>query len=65
MLELVIGTKFYCDNVLIEVVEYDSKNHRYECPQCIFKEEEYCYDFECYCNNRKDKKDVYFKKIEE
>ena len=72
MLDLAIGTKFYFENDLIEVVEGDCKDHDM-CSKCIFidkkeygdDEQDYCFNFECMSCDRKDKKDVYFKKIEE
>ena len=72
MLDLAIGTKFYFENDLIEVVKGDCKDHDM-CLKCIFMdkksysddEQDYCFNFECMSCDRKDKKDVYFKKIEE
>ena len=62
--DLAIGTKFYFNDELVEVVE--CKKHG-GCSECIFDCEsaECCFYFECNSCDRKDKKDVYFKKIEE
>lgn len=72
MLDLAIGTKFYFGDDLIEVVEGDYCKGYGMCPKCIFMdkksysddEQDYCFNFECMSYDRKDKKDVYFKKIE-
>lgn len=71
MLDLAIGTRFYFDNKLFEVVEGAD-----DCLSCIFSKREYeddddngylecCYGIACCSYARKDKKDVSFKEVKE
>lgn len=73
MIELPVGTKFYYDDDLIEVVE---RKTRGKCSKCFLKnkfinnegrynEMDICYTVACQDEERKDEKDVTFKKVEE
>lgn len=73
MLELSIGTKFYFDDKLVEVVE---SKFIEKCFGCVFKNKVFkdgygeneidsCYAVECGKDERKDKKDVTFKEVKE
>lgn len=68
-IELPIGSRFYFDDKLFEVVEGNCN-----CSSCVFYKrifegadyDEYldcCYAIKCYGGERKDKKDVYFKEV--
>ena len=71
MIELPVGSRFYIDDKLVEVVEGENK-----CSKCVFHKrifssrdfDEYfpcCYAMNCSSVERKDKKDVAFKEVEE
>lgn len=71
MIDLPVGSKFHFGNKLVEVVESEN-----ECSKCAFHKrifssrdyDEYfpcCYAMNCSSVERKDKKDVYFKEVEE
>ena len=71
MIDLAIGTKFYFDDKLFEVVEGGCN-----CSSCvfykrIFEGDDYdkyldcCYAIACCFDGRKDKKDVHFKEVKE
>lgn len=62
MIDLPIGTRFYIGDKLIEVVDIEEK---YFCSDCVFRfnTDVPCEMFECYKHLRKDKKDVYFKEV--
>ena len=64
-LELPIGTRFYFEEQLIEVVETDKKD--WCCPKCAFHDEFWC-DPMCQVmicdeSDRRDKKRIFFKRI--
>ena len=69
MFDLAIGTKFYYNDDLVEVVKNDRQADM-DCSECVFvhinlydDDPVYCSDFKCSCEERKDKKDVIFKKV--
>ena len=73
MIDLPIGTRFYFENKLVEVVEGKTMDR---CLGCVFKnkvfkdgygenEMDSCYAVECGKDERKDKKDVTFKEVKE
>lgn len=65
MIDLPIGVKFSIGDKLIEVAEDAEEEHL--CSDCVFRfnTDVPCEMFECYKHTRKDKKDVYFKEVEE
>lgn len=65
MIDLPIGVKFSIGDKLIEVAEDTGEEHL--CSDCVFRfnTDVPCEMFECYKHTRKDKKDVYFKEVEE
>lgn len=65
MIDLPIGVKFSIGDKLIEVAE-DVEEERL-CSDCVFRfnTDVPCEMFACYKRTRKDKKDVYFKEVEE
>ena len=71
LIELPAGSRFHFGDKLVEVVEGENK-----CSKCVFHKrifssrdfDEYfpcCYAMNCSSVERKDKKDVYFKEVEE
>lgn len=77
MLEIPVGGRFYLDNDLIEVVE--TNDNPYPCPLCFFRNKEdfinnyldlnnnslSCFNIlKCSPKERKDNKNIYFKKVE-
>ena len=77
MFDLQVGTKFYFDDDLIEVVE--TNDNPYPCPLCFFRNKEdfiinylnlnnnslSCFNIlKCSPEDRKDNKNIYFKKVE-
>ena len=70
LIDLPVGSRFYFGDKLVEVVEC-----AYACSSCVFykrifegndyDELECCYAVNCSCDERKDKKDVYFKEVKE
>ena len=65
MIELQADSRFYLDDKLVEVAEDTEEEHL--CSDCVFRfnTDVPCEMFECYKHTRKDKKDVYFKEVEE
>lgn len=73
MIDLPIGTRFYFEDKLVEVVEGKTIDR---CFGCVLKNKVFkdgygenemasCYSVECCRDERKDKTDVYFKEVKE
>lgn len=71
LIDLPAGSRFYFGDKLVEVVESEN-----ECPKCVFHKRIFssrdydgyfpcCYAMNCSSVDRKDKKDVTFKEVEE
>ena len=64
MIELPIGTRFYYNGVLCEVIPY---REWMQCSNCVLDTVDYelCKLFACGQDRRKDKTDVFFDKVKE
>ena len=60
MVELTIGSRFYCRGKLCEVVEGECYANN-----CVYKYMNKCMKAKCNKNTRYDKKNVYFKEVKE
>ena len=63
MIEMTVGSRFWYDRKLCEVVETESN---FMCDRCVFDADRYtCENTECRAAKRHDDKSVVFRKVEE
>ena len=63
MIEMTVGSRFWYDRKLCEVVETEGN---FVCDRCVFDADRYtCENTECRAAKRHDGKNVYFRKVKE